>query len=197
METCMVLWSFTRKLATQESIRFLGYEAMSLPKAASRKKHLPAKKRPITNAARQNRTGFRNLVKLASAGSLEGFYFKPRIDKETDRGFSEGSSASAGCVSVCFHEHFEGRRHRKMPCRRRWKSLAGSQDFRQSLFHRDHEQWRRTFNACRCKCRRYRQPYGTDTRRDSDAHYVDKEDADTQDVLLCHQHGKFRTMPTA
>ncbi|MFO0454511.1 MAG: PHP domain-containing protein, partial [Planctomycetota bacterium] len=30
----------------------------------------------------QNRTGFRNLIKLASAASLEGFYFKPRIDKE-------------------------------------------------------------------------------------------------------------------
>ena len=30
----------------------------------------------------QNRTGFQNLVKLASAASLEGFYFKPRIDKE-------------------------------------------------------------------------------------------------------------------
>ena len=30
----------------------------------------------------QNRTGFKNLVKLASAASLEGFYFKPRSDKE-------------------------------------------------------------------------------------------------------------------
>ena len=30
----------------------------------------------------QNRTGFQNLMKLASAAYLEGFYFKPRIDKE-------------------------------------------------------------------------------------------------------------------
>jgi DNA polymerase III subunit alpha len=30
----------------------------------------------------KNRVGFKNLVKLASAASLEGFYYKPRIDKE-------------------------------------------------------------------------------------------------------------------
>ena len=38
----------------------------------------------------QNRTGFKNLIKLASAASLEGFYFKPRIDKELLGGPHEG-----------------------------------------------------------------------------------------------------------
>ena len=38
----------------------------------------------------QNRTGFKNLIKLASPAFLEGFYFKPRIDKELLEAHSEG-----------------------------------------------------------------------------------------------------------
>ena len=38
----------------------------------------------------QNRTGFQNLIKLASKAFLEGFYFKPRIDKELLEAHSEG-----------------------------------------------------------------------------------------------------------
>src|SRR5205823_13914482 len=47
----------------------------------------------------QNRTGFRNLVKLASAASLEGFYYKPRIDKELLTAHHEGLVCLSGCVS--------------------------------------------------------------------------------------------------
>jgi DNA polymerase-3 subunit alpha len=47
----------------------------------------------------QNRTGFRNLVKMASAAYLEGFYFKPRIDKELLAAHSEGIICLSGCVS--------------------------------------------------------------------------------------------------
>ncbi len=50
----------------------------------------------------QNRTGFRNLVKLASAASLEGFYFKPRIDKQILEAHSEGIICLSGCVSSEF-----------------------------------------------------------------------------------------------
>ena len=47
----------------------------------------------------QNRTGFQNLIKLASAAFLEGFYFKPRIDKELLAAHSEGLICLSGCVS--------------------------------------------------------------------------------------------------
>ncbi len=50
----------------------------------------------------QNRTGFKNLVRLASAASLEGFYFKPRIDKEILAAYSEGIICLSGCVSSEF-----------------------------------------------------------------------------------------------
>ncbi|MEC8343597.1 MAG: PHP domain-containing protein, partial [Planctomycetota bacterium] len=47
----------------------------------------------------QNQTGFKNLVKMASSASLEGFYFKPRIDKELLEAHSEGIICLSGCVS--------------------------------------------------------------------------------------------------
>src|SRR6056297_2439726 len=50
----------------------------------------------------QNRTGYKNLIKLASAASLEGFYFKPRIDKEILKAHSEGIICLSGCVSSEF-----------------------------------------------------------------------------------------------
>src|SRR6185312_835258 len=47
----------------------------------------------------QNRTGFKNLIKLASAASLEGFYYKPRIDKELLAAHHEGLICLSGCLS--------------------------------------------------------------------------------------------------
>src|SRR5690242_10036561 len=47
----------------------------------------------------QNKTGFKNLVKMASQAFLQGFYFKPRIDKELLEAHSEGIVCLSGCVS--------------------------------------------------------------------------------------------------
>jgi len=46
----------------------------------------------------QNMTGYRNLVKLTSIGYLEGFYYKPRIDREVLREFSEGVIGTSACL---------------------------------------------------------------------------------------------------
>ena len=50
----------------------------------------------------QNATGFKNLIKMASAAALEGFYFKPRIDKELLEAHNEGIICLSGCVSSEF-----------------------------------------------------------------------------------------------
>ncbi len=48
----------------------------------------------------QDLTGYRNLLKLASIGYLEGFDYKPRIDKETLREFSDGLICTSTCLGV-------------------------------------------------------------------------------------------------
>ena len=47
----------------------------------------------------QNEAGYRNLLKMASAAYLEGFYFRPRIDKELLEAHHEGLVCLSGCLS--------------------------------------------------------------------------------------------------
>ena len=46
----------------------------------------------------KNQIGYHNLIKLVTIGELEGFYYKPRVDKETLRKYSEGLIALSGCL---------------------------------------------------------------------------------------------------
>lgn len=46
----------------------------------------------------KNQIGYQNLIKLVTIGELEGFYYKPRVDKETLRKYSEGLIALSGCL---------------------------------------------------------------------------------------------------
>ncbi|HBA52759.1 TPA: DNA polymerase III subunit alpha, partial [Candidatus Azambacteria bacterium] len=46
----------------------------------------------------KNRTGYQNLLKLVTAAHLDGFYYKPRIDKEILRAHSEGLIGLSACI---------------------------------------------------------------------------------------------------
>jgi len=78
----------------------LGYEAYIAPghrteRGATRTKEASFH---LTLLAK-NRTGFQNLIKLASKAFLEGFYYKPRIDKELLSQYHEGLICLSGCCS--------------------------------------------------------------------------------------------------
>ena len=83
-----------------------------------------------------NREGYRNLCKLVSLGYMEGFYYKPRIDKELLREFNGGLIALSACLargsvaSAELRQHGEGQRRRRELC----------VDFRRPLLHRDPRQ---------------------------------------------------------
>ena len=47
----------------------------------------------------ENETGYRNLVELISLANIEGYYYKPRIDKELLRQYHEGVIALSACVA--------------------------------------------------------------------------------------------------
>lgn len=47
----------------------------------------------------ENDTGYHNLMKLVSIGQLEGFYYKPRIDKDALRAHSEGLICLSACIA--------------------------------------------------------------------------------------------------
>ncbi|MCA8989138.1 MAG: PHP domain-containing protein, partial [Planctomycetaceae bacterium] len=78
----------------------VGYEAYIAPgkrtdRSASRMKEASFH---LTLLA-QNKVGFQNLIKMASSAYLEGFYYKPRIDKDLLAAHSEGIICLSGCAS--------------------------------------------------------------------------------------------------
>ena len=53
----------------------------------------------------KNMTGYQNLLKLASAAQLEGYYYRPRIDKEFMAAHAEGIIATSGCLAAEIPAH--------------------------------------------------------------------------------------------
>src|SRR4029079_7671337 len=142
----------------------------------------------------QNRTGFRNLVKLASAASLEGFYYKPRIDKELLSAHHEGIICLSGCVSSELSlalikggaDVDDFREAREIAAF--FRNLFGERYFIEIMNNGVEVQKMQLEAAVDLALK-----LGIPLVATSDAHYVQQEDAVAQDVLLCINTGKFRT----
>src|SRR6476660_4666639 len=174
----------------------IGYEAYIAPGSRFEKKDAANSKEAsyhLTLLA-QNRTGFRNLVKLASAASLEGFYYKPRIDKELLAAHHEGIICLSGCVSSELSlslikggadvEDFRDAREIAT-----WfRSVFGERYFIE-IMNNGVEVQRMQLEAAVDLAKRV----GIPLSATSDAHYVRRDSAVAQDVLLCINTGKFRT----
>ena len=142
----------------------------------------------------QNRTGFQNLVKLASAAFLEGFYRKPRIDKELLAAHSEGLICLSGCVSGELSRALlrgsapEPNIAEAMRIAAWFHQTFGDRYFLE-IQNNGVEIQRMALEATVDVARRM----GLPLVATSDAHYVNREDAEAQDVLLCINTGRFRT----
>jgi DNA polymerase-3 subunit alpha len=142
----------------------------------------------------QNRTGFRNLVKMASAASLEGFYFKPRIDKELLEAHQEGILCLSGCASSEFSRSLlrghggEDEIREALEIAKWFHELFGDRYFIEIQNNGADVQLRTLEAAAEVS-----QRAGIPLVATCDTHYVDREDAEAQDVLLCINTGKFRT----
>ena len=85
-------WSFYEEAKAQKIRPILGFEAylaFGSRRATQRQQDAPANYSHLVLLAK-NRTGYRNLVRLSSIGFTEGFYRRPRIDKEVLAAHHEG-----------------------------------------------------------------------------------------------------------
>tara|TARA_R110002073_G_scaffold229127_3_gene389963 strand:- start:4692 stop:8270 length:3579 start_codon:yes stop_codon:yes gene_type:complete len=142
----------------------------------------------------KNRVGFGNLVKLASAASLEGFYFKPRIDKEILEKYSEGLICLSGCVSSEFSravmKGVDTAEHEKEA-----REIAGwfhkvfDDRYFIEIMNNDVQIQKMQLEGAVDIAKRM----GLPLVATSDCHYVDQEDSEAQDIMLCINTGRFRT----
>jgi len=132
-------------------------------------------------------TGYKNLMHIVSTAFTEGFYYKPRTDFEVLEKYHEGIIALSACLGGDIPSALLNGNYEKA-CRLAYKyvEIFGKDNFYLEL--QDHglpEQ--RTVNR---ELIRLSKETGIPLVVTNDVHYVKKEDARIQDVLLCIQTGK-------
>ncbi|MBX3437144.1 MAG: DNA polymerase III subunit alpha, partial [Planctomycetaceae bacterium] len=168
----------------------LGYEAYIAPgsrrdRSSSRLKEAAFH---LTLLA-MNATGFRNLVKLASRAFLEGFYYKPRIDKELLEEFHEGIICLSGCASSELSRTLLSGESNKAEQLTRWYSDLFGDRFYMEIQDGGVEIQQSCAEATIDLANRM----GLPLVATNDAHYLCQDDAEIHDVLLCVNTKSFRS----
>ncbi|MFZ5831246.1 MAG: DNA polymerase III subunit alpha [Planctomycetota bacterium] len=140
----------------------------------------------------QNRTGFQNLLKLSSKAFLEGFYFKPRIDKDILEEYSEGLICLSGCASSEMNRLLvaggEANLQKAADVVAWYHRVFGDRYFIEVQNNGVPLQQIATEAAVDLAGR-----MGLPVVATSDVHYVYREDSEAQDILICVNTGKYRT----
>ncbi|MBN2470449.1 MAG: DNA polymerase III subunit alpha [Anaerolineae bacterium] len=138
----------------------------------------------------KNQTGYQNLLKLASAAQLRGYYYRPRIDKALMAQYSEGLIATSGCLAAEIPRMFEqGKEDSELREMIGWyQEVFGPENFFLELQEHDIPQLH-TLNKWLVQNSKYNHVPLVAT---NDTHYVLPEDYDPHDTLLCIQTGSFK-----
>lgn len=135
----------------------------------------------------ENDIGYHNLCKIVSHGFTDGFYYKPRVDKELLRLYHEGIIALSACLAGEIPEALRtGRYETALAAAREMSEIFGEDHFYLEL--QDHgipEQ--KTVNQ---GLLRLSADTGLELVATNDVHYTLAEDAQPHDALLCIQTGK-------
>ncbi len=137
--------------------------------------------------------GYKNLCKLSSLGYIEGLYGKyPRIDKELILRYHKGLIATTCCLgaevpkTILRYGEEEGEKVFKW-----WLDLFGEDYYIELQRHKIPEQEK--VNQTLLK---FAAKYNVKIIASNDSHYVDREDAQAHDILLCVNTGSTKSMPT-
>ncbi|MBI5670043.1 MAG: DNA polymerase III subunit alpha [Chloroflexi bacterium] len=140
----------------------------------------------------QNQTGYLNLLKLASLAQLEGYYYRPRIDRDLLAQHAEGLIATSGCLAAQIPTMvMEGRDNEARELIGWYQDVFGADNFYLELQQHDIPELE-TLNRWLIEYRKS----GHSTvplLATNDVHYVMKEDYDPHDTLLCIQTGALKS----
>jgi DNA polymerase-3 subunit alpha len=176
-------WSFYEEARAQQIRPILGFEAYLAfgPRQAREKPAwAPAAYSHLVLLAR-NRAGYRNLVRLTSIGFIEGFYRRPRIDKEVLAAHAEGLVCLAACLSGEVAIHLRQGRYEEAKKSAEWFARTfGPEGFWLEIQQHGIPEER----VVTAGMLRLGQELGLGVVATNDAHYLRREDAEAHDVLL-------------
>nr|MBN2278461.1 DNA polymerase III subunit alpha [candidate division Zixibacteria bacterium] len=136
----------------------------------------------------RNQTGYKNLIKLSSAGFLEGFYHRPRIDKELLRQHAEGLIALSACLKGEVNWHLlRGDAEKAIAAARELQDIFGSENFYLEIQNHGLEKEELLLPMINTIHRET----GIPLVATNDCHYLYREDWEAHDALICIQTGKL------
>src|SRR3954466_13207282 len=176
-------WTFYEQAKAQQIRPILGFEAYLAfgPRTLREKPQwAPAPYSHLVLLAR-NRTGYRNLVRLTSIGFVEGFYRRPRIDKEVLAAHSEGLVCLAACLSGEVALYLRQGKFDEAKKSAEWFSQTfGPEGFWLEIQQHGIGEERQVTEGML----RLGRELGIGVVATNDAHYLRREDAEAHDVLL-------------
>ena len=176
-------WSFYEAAKAAKIRPILGFEAY-LAFGSRRQREKPSGAPAFYShlvLLAQNRTGYKNLIKLSSIGFTEGFYRRPRIDKEVLEAHSEGIVCLAACLSGEVSLWLRQGNYEEARRSAAWfaKTFGPDRFWLEIQKHGIPEEDLVTEGMLRLG-----QDLGLGVVATNDAHYLRREDAEAHDVLL-------------
>ena len=135
----------------------------------------------------ENMKGYQNLVKLVSYANIEGFYYKPRIDRELLEKYHEGLICLSACIAGEVPQAvLSGQPQRAEAVVKDYLRIFGRENyFLEIQNHGLPEEKKAAAGLVELS-----KKLGVGLVMTNDAHYIHREDSDFHDVLLCIQMGK-------
>ncbi len=140
----------------------------------------------------KNMTGYQNLLKIASAAQLEGYYYRPRIDKEFMAAHAEGLIATSGCLAAEIPRLVaDGNEAGARDAIAWYQDVFGAENFYLELQSHDIPALDR-LNRWLCDYRAIGHS-AVQLLATNDVHYVQRDDAEAHDTLLCIQTSALKS----
>ncbi|HUG89644.1 MAG TPA: DNA polymerase III subunit alpha [Planctomycetaceae bacterium] len=173
---------FYNKCREQGVKPILGYEAYVAPGRRQDRSRTPTREASFhLTLLAMNREGFQNLIHMASCAYLEGFYYKPRIDRALLEEFNEGLICLSGCASSELSNHILAERNDEAEQLIAW--------FARVFGDRFYLEVQNSGLAIQQQCAEgtfeFARKFGIPTVATNDAHYLKQDDAAAHEVLLC------------
>jgi DNA polymerase-3 subunit alpha len=170
----------------------LGCEVYVAPGSRHAKSGNPGETQNHLVLLAENLTGYRNLIKLVSAGYTEGFYYKPRIDKELLAAHADGLIGLSSCLKGEVAEGLSRQHEAKaVGAAAAYRDILGRENFFLEMQWHGIDQQRTVNRGLPAIAR----DLGLPLVCTNDVHYVREDDAHPHDVLLCIGTGKVFNDP--
>lgn len=130
----------------------------------------------------KNEIGYKNLIKMVSLSYTEGFYYKPRIDQDLLEKYSEGLVCLSGCMVGKIPQHILKKEYDEAKkTALYYRDLFGEDSFFLEIQNHGIDEQRIILDGIK----RIHNETGIPLIATNDVHYVEKQDAPIQQVLIC------------